>query len=202
VLRDVLRLAAELDLSQAPRCSPSRCSVASERPFHGEVDEFHRAVGSARSVLFLTDNAGEIAIDRLLAKHLPLERTTFAVRGAPMLNDATSADAGFAGLARFAALIDNGPDAPGTILADCSPEFRRRFAAADLIVAKGQGDYEALGVEPRVVLHVGEPGGELLEHLDPAAFVPSRRLGHRGAELSSGQRRTGRRHGRAQVPCG
>ncbi len=123
-------------------------SVACERPFHGDVDEFRRAVGSAGSILFLTDNTGEIVIDRLLAEHLPLERTTFAVRGAPVLNDATRADARFAGLDRLAEVIDNGSDAPGTILSDCSPEFRRRFAAADLIVAKGQGNYETLSEEP------------------------------------------------------
>ena len=145
-------------------------SVAYERPFHGDVDEFRRAVGSARSILFLTDNTGEIALDRLLAEQLPLERTTFAVRGAPVLNDATLADAGFVGLDRLAEVIDNGSDA-GTILADCSPELRRRFAAADLIIAKGQGNYETLSEEPHDIFflfavkcdvaarHVGLPRG-------------------------------------------
>jgi uncharacterized protein with ATP-grasp and redox domains len=121
--------------------------VAHEQPFHGDVDEFRRAVASARSILFLTDNTGEIVTDRLLAEQLPLERITFAVRGAPVLNDATLADARFAGLDRLAEVIDNGSDAPGTILADCSQEFRRRFAAADLVVAKGQGNYETLSEE-------------------------------------------------------
>jgi len=146
-------------------------SVAYERPFHGDVDEFRRAVGSARRILFLMDNAGEIVIDRLLAEHLPLERTTFAVRGAPVLNDATRADAKFAGLDRLAEVIDNGSDAPGTVLADCSPEFRRRFAAADLVIAKGQGNYETLSEESRDIFflfavkcdvaarHVGLPRG-------------------------------------------
>ncbi|MEI6448594.1 MAG: ARMT1-like domain-containing protein [Actinomycetes bacterium] len=123
-------------------------SVACERPFHGDVDEFRRAVGSARSILFLTDNTGEIVIDRLLGEQPPLERTTFAVRGAQVLIDATLADAGFAGLDRLAEVIDNGSDAPGTMLADCSRELRLRFAAADLIIAKGQGDYETLSGEP------------------------------------------------------
>jgi len=85
------------------------------------------------------------------AEQLPLERTTFAVRGAPVLNDATRADARFAGLDRLAEVIDNGSDAPGTVLKDCSPEFRRRFAEADLVIAKGQGNYETLGEEPRDV---------------------------------------------------
>lgn len=146
-------------------------SVAYERPFHGDIDEFRRAIGSARRILFLTDNTGEIVIDRLLAERLPLGETTFAVRGAPVLNDATRADARFAGLDRLAEVIDNGSDAPGTVLEDCSPEFRRRFAAADLIIAKGQGNYETLSEEPRdifflfavkcdvVARHVGLPRG-------------------------------------------
>jgi uncharacterized protein with ATP-grasp and redox domains len=124
-------------------------SVAYERPFHGDVDAFRHAVGGARKILFLVDNTGEIVIDRLLAEQLPLEHVTFAVRGAPVLNDATRVDATFAGLDRLAEVIDNGSDAPGTVLEDCSAEFRRRFAAADLIVAKGQGNYETLSEEPR-----------------------------------------------------
>lgn len=146
-------------------------SVVYERPFRGDVDEFRRAVGSARNMLFLADNAGEIVVDRLLAEQLPFERITFAVRGAPVLNDATLADARLAGLDHLAEVIANGSDAPGTILADCSPEFRRRFAAADLIIAKGQGNYETLSEEPRDIFflfavkcdvaarHVGLPLG-------------------------------------------
>jgi uncharacterized protein with ATP-grasp and redox domains len=49
-----------------------------------------------------------------------------------------------AGLDRVAEVIDNGSDAPGTLLADCSADFLRRFYAADVIIAKGQGNYESL----------------------------------------------------------
>jgi len=48
-------------------------------------------------------------------------------------------------------VIDNGSDAPGTILSDCSPVFRERFAAAGLIIAKGQGNYETLSAAGRGV---------------------------------------------------
>ncbi len=162
-------------------------SVAHERPFHGDVDEFRRAVASARSILFLTDNTGEIVIDRLLAEQLPLERTTFAVRGAPVLNDATRADARSAGLDRLAEVIDNGSDAPGTVLEDCSPEFRRRFAEADLIIAKGQGNYETLSDEPRDIFflfavkcdvaawHVGLPRGTQVLLRSPAGAAAAAR---------------------------
>lgn len=116
--------------------------------FAGDVEELRAAVASARTILFLTDNSGEVVVDRLLAEQLPLERVTFAVRGAPVLNDATMADARVTGLDRLAEVIDNGSDAPGTVLSDCSAEFRRRFRAADLVIAKGQGNYESLSDEP------------------------------------------------------
>ncbi|MBN2451771.1 MAG: DUF89 family protein, partial [Lentisphaeria bacterium] len=93
---------------------------------------------------YLADNAGEIVLDRLLVDELPAGRVTVAVRGGPILNDATLDDARQAGLCDRVEVIDNGSDAPGTILADCSPKFRRRFAAADLILAKGQGNFETL----------------------------------------------------------
>jgi uncharacterized protein with ATP-grasp and redox domains len=53
-------------------------------------------------------------------------------------------DAVAAGIPDIARLIDNGSDAPGTILTDCSDEFRREFEDADVIISKGQGNYETL----------------------------------------------------------
>jgi len=116
-------------------------------PFFGEIDKFRQAIAEAQSILYLADNAGEIAFDRLLVEQLPTERVTVAVRGAPVINDVTLIDAQEVGLDKIVEVIDNGSDAPGTILSDCSDEFRRRFAAADLIIAKGQGNFETLSGE-------------------------------------------------------
>jgi len=60
------------------------------------------------------------------------------------IRDSTWADAETAGLTKLVTVIDNGSDAPGTILEDCNGVFRRHFAQADLIIAKGQGNYETL----------------------------------------------------------
>jgi len=117
---------------------------ALDEPFDGDVDAFRRAVAEAGRILYLADNAGEIVFDRLLIEQLPRDRVTVAVRGAPVLNDATMADACIAGLCELVEVIENGSDAPGTILADCSEAFGRRFAEADLILAKGQGNFETL----------------------------------------------------------
>ncbi|HPA17823.1 MAG TPA: ARMT1-like domain-containing protein [Verrucomicrobiae bacterium] len=120
-------------------------------PLVGSVDELEAAVAEARDILYLADNAGEIVFDRSLLSHLPLGNVTVVVRGSPILNDATFADACWAGLADFCDIMTNGSDAPGTLLDDCSQAFRDRFAAADLIIAKGQGNYESLaGIDKHV----------------------------------------------------
>jgi hypothetical protein len=116
-------------------------------PFFGEMDKFRQAIDEAQSILYLADNAGEIAFDRLLIEQLLPKQITLVVRGAPIINDVTLIDAQTVGLDKMVEVIDNGSDAPGTILSDCSPEFRRRFAEADLIIAKGQGNFETLSGE-------------------------------------------------------
>jgi len=120
-----------------------------DEALESEIDEeafraFARAIDGAADILYLGDNAGEIVLDKLLVEHMPREKTTFVVRGSPVINDATRADAVQVGLAEVVDVIDNGSDAPGTILEDCSPDFRDRFRRASLIVAKGQGNFETL----------------------------------------------------------
>lgn len=137
----------------------------------GYENGFRQAVAGARDILYLADNAGEIALDRLLIEQLLPARVTVAVRGRPIINDATLADARDAGLHDIVEVIDNGSDAPGTVLGDCSPEFVRRFDEAEVVLAKGQGNFETLNDEPRnifflfkvkcpaIAAHVGAPVG-------------------------------------------
>ena len=118
----------------------------------GEYDDFVKAVVEAQTILYLADNAGEIAFDRLLIEQLSPPRVTVAVRGAPTINDATLTDARAVGLHEIVEIIDNGSDAPGTLLDNCSQEFKQRFAAADLIIAKGQGNFETLSNGPAKII--------------------------------------------------
>lgn len=113
-------------------------------PFDGNVEEFSDAVSRADNILYLADNAGEIVFDRLLIEQMPLEKITFAVRGFPVINDATMDDARATGITELVEVIDNGADVPGTILQECNEAFRKRFHKARLIIAKGQGNYETL----------------------------------------------------------
>ncbi len=110
----------------------------------GAVDDLERRVADAGSVLFLADNTGEIVFDRPLLDLIGSDRLTVAVRGGPVLNDATLDDARRSGLVDRYHVVSNGSDVPGTWLADCSPEFVARFEAADLVLAKGQGNFETL----------------------------------------------------------
>lgn len=137
----------------------------------GDKDEFREAIARARHILYLADNAGEIVFDRLLIEVLGPARVTLAVRGFPVLNDATMADAQAAGLTDLVEVVTNGSDAPGTILEDCNADFVRLFHQADLIIAKGQGNYESLSDRsenifflfkikcPVIAAHAGSPVG-------------------------------------------
>ncbi len=108
------------------------------------LDHFKRDLKRARRILYLADNTGEIFFDRLLVEQLPLEKVTLAVRGGPILNDALHEDAERAGLNTLVRVIDNGSDAPGTLLEDCGEVFRDAYRHADMIIAKGQGNFETL----------------------------------------------------------
>jgi len=109
------------------------------------------SIPRAEMLLYLGDNAGEIVMDRILLETVQHPNVYFAVRGAPVINDATMDDAKAVGIDRIAHVISNGDDAPGTILAATSAEFRDIFDRADLVIAKGQGNFEGLcGIDKNI----------------------------------------------------
>jgi uncharacterized protein with ATP-grasp and redox domains len=110
----------------------------------GNIDVLCASIDSADHILYLGDNCGEIVFDRLLIEQLPAYKVTFVVRGGPIINDATMEDARKTGMTELVTVMDNGSNIPGTVLEKCSKEFRECFAHADLIIAKGQGNYETL----------------------------------------------------------
>lgn len=108
------------------------------------VSDFDALIRSAHRVLFVADNAGECFFDRCLIEAIGPEKVTYAVRGGPVLNDATVEDARIAGIEEICSVIDTGDDAPGVLLDRVSTEFRNVFDACDVVIAKGQGNYESL----------------------------------------------------------
>ena len=133
----------------------------------GAVRQLKEAIAQAKDILYLGDNAGEIVFDRLLIERMPREKVTFVVRGRPILNDALMEDAKVAGITELVEVIDNGSDAPGTILETCSEAFRQRFSQADLIIAKGQGNLESFPQTDKNVFFLLRPKCVVLSrHLD------------------------------------
>jgi uncharacterized protein with ATP-grasp and redox domains len=183
-----LGVKSQLDESEAAEVLRESCSIDT----YGDFADFQRRVEDAREILYLADNAGEIAIDRLLIEQLAPERVTLAVRGKAVINDATIDDARGVGLHELVRVIDNGSDAPGTILDDCSGAFLERFKKADLIIAKGQGNFETLSecdaniffllkVKcPVIATHVGlAPGTSALVRASKARMVTKEAGGRR-----------------------
>jgi damage-control phosphatase, subfamily I len=107
-------------------------------------EQLRDKIERAKNILYLGDNAGEIVFDKLLIRSINHPDVTFAARGGPVINDATTEDAEYVGMKEVANVISNGFDAPSTIPDKCSPEFQKYFKEADLIISKGQGNLEGL----------------------------------------------------------
>ncbi|MCI0512651.1 ARMT1-like domain-containing protein, partial [candidate division KSB1 bacterium] len=107
-------------------------------------EPLREAIANAKSILYIGDNAGEIVLDRLFLETIVKENVFFGVRGSAILNDVTADDAQFVGLDHLVTIISNGDNTPGTFLEDTSSHFRAIFEQVDLIIAKGQGNFEGL----------------------------------------------------------
>ncbi len=105
-------------------------------------------LGTARELLYLGDNCGEIVLDKIFIKKIkelfPELHITFACRGFPVVNDATMADVMEVGLDGICHVIDNGDSSLGTVLNRVSDTFKKSFDQADIIISKGQGNLESL----------------------------------------------------------
>lgn len=113
-----------------------------------EYRNFREDLKNAGSLVYLTDNCGEIVLDKLFIKHIrdsyPELSITVIVRGGDVINDATMEDAEEVGLTKLVPCMGNGNAAPGTIVSRLSEEARKVIYGADLIISKGQGNFESL----------------------------------------------------------
>lgn len=119
-------------------------NVLNTTPVIDDSMSFASAVETASNIWYIADNCGELFFDRVLIEELPIHKVTCVVRGYPILNDATYEDAKETGLTEIVSVIDDGCDAPALILEECTASFRESFHRADLVVVKGQGNYEAM----------------------------------------------------------
>ena len=112
---------------------------------------------TAGSLLLLADNCGEIVLDKLfleqLKKRYPQLRLSVMVRGGEVLNDATVEDAEYTGLGSVAEIISSGIGVSGTVYKMLSGEAKSAINNADVILSKGQGNYEALSGQGRHIFY-------------------------------------------------
>ncbi|MBQ9804132.1 MAG: DUF89 family protein [Lentisphaeria bacterium] len=105
--------------------------------------ELRQQTAAAKNIIYLLDNCGEAVFDRLLIDQIGSEKITLAVRGGAILNDVTRNELTASGLTGMP-VIDSGSRTPGVSLKTSSPEFLRAIRSADLVIAKGQGNFESL----------------------------------------------------------
>ena len=118
--------------------------VIDEKQYGELTDDLEKA----QKMVYLTDNCGEIVMDKLLIREIqkiyPKLKVTVLVRGAEVINDATLEDAMQVGLTEIAEVLPNGTDIAGTWLEEISEEAKTVLEEADVIISKGQGNFETL----------------------------------------------------------
>ncbi|MFH1877883.1 MAG: ARMT1-like domain-containing protein [Candidatus Omnitrophota bacterium] len=116
---------------------------------------FKSALGKAKNILYLADNSGEVVFDRILIEEIKKRSRNvdiiYAVKEKPVINDALAKDARIAGIQKYAKILSSGVDAPGTVLSGCSKKFLKVYRHADMIISKGQGNFEALSNSKRPI---------------------------------------------------
>lgn len=115
---------------------------------NNEYNDFLKNLQNAKKLVYLIDNSGEIVFDKifinLINEIYPEIIIDVIVRGKPVHNDATIVDAEEVGLTKIADVIDNGIDIPGTQLNQINTRSKEKIDNADLIISKGQGNFETL----------------------------------------------------------
>ncbi len=118
-----------------------------------DSEQLKEDIRSAATLLYLGDNCGEICMDKLFLKIIkklnPQIRLIFGVRGMPVVNDSIAEDAYKVGIDEYAEIIDNGDGSLGTVLRRTSHKFQDAYRQADVIIAKGQANYECLSEEAK-----------------------------------------------------
>jgi uncharacterized protein with ATP-grasp and redox domains len=108
-----------------------------------DYELFKQELKKAKTILYIGDNSGEAVFDKILIEELG-KPVTFVVREIPIINDITIKEAKLIGIDKIAKVISSGTTAPGTILDMCNDDFLQFFVNADMIISKGQGNYEGL----------------------------------------------------------
>jgi len=130
-------------------------SIKQESKVIFDYKKFKTALKKAKIILYLADNAGETVFDRILIEEIKKydgdKKVIYATRGKPIINDALIEDAYICGIDEIANVISSGVDTPGIILSRSSKEFLKIYRKADMVISKGQGNFEALSYAKRSI---------------------------------------------------
>lgn len=175
-VQDRLELAARLAVAGncfdplLPDCDPAAYveRALAARPERFDYQEFQQAARAARSVLYILDNCGEAVFDKLLVRELcGRDRTVHVcVRQAPVLNDVTRGEAEELTFSEISTIVDPGRPMLGVVLNNASAQFRELFKSAEMVIAKGQANFETLsGVDRDIFFLLQVKCQVVAEHL-------------------------------------
>ncbi len=144
-----------VDVELAKILNEENKAINEEKKSIFDYARFKSALRRAKTILYLADNAGETVFDRMLIEEIKKidkdKKIVYAVKEKPVINDALVEDACVCGIDKLAEVISSGSDAPGTVLSLCSKNFLRIYKKADMVISKGQGNFEALSTTKRQV---------------------------------------------------
>jgi damage-control phosphatase, subfamily I len=121
----------------------------SSKFFKYDIEKFEDSINKAKTILYISDNAGEIIFDIQFLKYLKSKNKEIilSAREKPIINDVTYKEAKELGLEKFSKIISTGARIPGIVKSEMSKEFLDYFYGVDLVIAKGQGNFETIFVE-------------------------------------------------------
>jgi len=108
------------------------------------IEDLKKKIDEAQQIMIIADNSGEIVFDKLLVKTLPREKIVYSVKGGPIVNDATMEDVYEVGMDKLVQITHSGVAIQGTFLDVCSEAFLDIYRSSDLIISKGQANFETL----------------------------------------------------------
>ena len=119
------------------RVMEARLAIDDSRQLRQDLEQ-------ADSLLYIGDNCGEIVLDKLFLSSLNVAQKYFVVRDSPIINDVTFEDAILTGIDKVAKVITTGDNSPGVVWESTSEQFKSAFVNSDVIISKGQGNFEGL----------------------------------------------------------
>ena len=127
------------------------CDLDKNRITVNEYNKLKEKLDEAETMLIISDNAGEAVFDMLFMEQIkrkfPELKIIYGVRSGPAINDVIKEDAYYIGIGKYAEIVETGSTYAGTVIEHSDPGFIKIFNSADIVISKGQGNFETLEME-------------------------------------------------------